>query len=764
MKENIIPTVGELLNKLAIVLETKNNNRDFNTLSNYGDRGFDMSKFTTLLDQVFKKNYDFSPNLSHLLLDFKNDFLSLYRRLSDSFNGNYGTFNKQRVLSSLMHDYLSHFFINFVSNSLMSYELFVSLLKADNIQVEAFSWLNKEYAQWDLFRKEKETKHSDKDGKKKIDTWMNGTYKPSFKSLNIELEGFCKDKSIDLDNQMYINDIMFLSFVMNNLFKETKSYSFKSTIISLIEGSDLEVKFDNENNDTDTFNNENLSIISLLSKVYNLLLNKDIKRVDSHKLKIDDLLKELEKNIDLMKDNNLPWWQAYRLRGIWYVYENNLKDALRSYDSIRDIHFYSSDSESQNIFNENLIIAALLEDKSCIKNLKSQGISKGIYGRPYDSVQEVKYSQASFTGNHNVENWEIDIWSNKNEFYYYFPKELFFVDFDNSVFKSMPGAYVFGPDDLNKKPNLENPNEEWNVQGKLWPQLVWFAQLNKFNEVKQLIIVGANVNKLSSSGESALFFSVANILDCLETKKSSDKLESAHEMFNLLLSKPHSKAVLNIPTNKQKLTILGKAIETGDILVVESLLNLNTIDINTKYYVDNFTPLYQAIGMLISIGKNMRDIIGKLDYNDPNVLDGLRRANPMLAGLNNNDFFNNLNSLMALDDGTLIMDTLLDKFNPKYFTNVTSMLQIIEILLEKGANPNLIHENSYVKYYTSLHLASETTNIELCKLLVSKKANPEAICQKVYYGSWGEYNCIEIAEHFAKKSGNYEVVDYLNSL
>ena len=187
----------------------------------------------------------------------------------------------------------------------------------------------------------------------------------------------------------------------------------------------------------------------------------------------------------------------------------------------------------------------------------------------------------------DVENAEVQQWAFL--FKQLFPAESYFPDatIPEAASAYPPGLVVFGPDDyeLQLKDWRDPIKQLMNVGGKRVTALIYFAGMGKAEEVEHLLGLGADVNKLSSSHDSALLVALRRI-----TEYGHHDLR----IFELLSSTPHNPETLNTPTDKRKYTILGCAVDTLIPSVVGKILSMGA-EPNQCCDVDQVSPLYKAI-------------------------------------------------------------------------------------------------------------------------------------------------------------------------
>lgn len=145
--------------------------------------------------------------------------------------------------------------------------------------------------------------------------------------------------------------------------------------------------------------------------------------------------------------------------------------------------------------------------------------------------------------------------------------------------------------------DLTKPNKIFSVgmEGSLvkkMPQLVYFSMRNDFDAVARLLEAGADVNKLSSSNESAVLMAVQAMQINLAPLNSMDE-----GLFKLISEKTHRESILDSLSSKRKLSPLGCAVQTGRVDIVKKVLEMGAT-VDRRYDTTGETPLFTAIGMI----------------------------------------------------------------------------------------------------------------------------------------------------------------------
>ena len=363
------------------------------------------------------------------------------------------------------------------------------------------------------------------------------------------------------------------------------------------------------------------------------------------------------------------------------------------------------------IYHEALAVGAACKDHVFLKRLKNMGMLFGRFDEPIDA-QNSKASKKYKTP--EVEDWEVVQWA--RDFERYFPESLFFdgVQPVKSGTTLNHGMISFEPEDYERQlKHWRDPIKQLkNIGGKQVTALIYFTAMGKVEEVEALIKMGADVNILSSSNDSAL-------LIALQRTKLPECGPPDLRLFELISSVEHTSETLNMPTDKRKHTILGFAVDTQIPYVVDKVLSMGVTP-DMRCDVDQITPLYKVINSHASLS-SFGGVERMLKNPTPELLDSIRRHAPWLAGIDNFTAEQNISRLFQnpryMDIGRELLGFLPPQMD-KY-----SLMAIIESLLDHGADPNHLHNLNGWRGFTPLMLAAELNLPEVVKLLCAKGAS-----------------------------------------
>ena len=306
-----------------------------------------------------------------------------------------------------------------------------------------------------------------------------------------------------------------------------------------------------------------------------------------------------------------------------------------------------------------------------------------------------------------------------------------------------------------KEPILSNPDYTHITDWKKWPQLVWFTALGNVDAVKKLLELNADVNKLTSSGESALFWALEHMT--LDNNPEVRKIGKI--LFDLISCKDHDPKIVNVPLDKKKETCLGKAVLCGDVSVVKKLIKMGA-KVSTENYnecaiqsTDRETLLYRVVKHYKADASLEKFINNR---TSPEVFDGFRRQTEFLRGKTNDQVATYINSMMNSPIMRPLMEADL-KRTVKALDN-ESLYEIAKVLLENGADPNYGHNINRLIGNTPLMMAIENRALDMFKLLIEYGGDPTQVGRDKTGVDYPQFNCWDVAESYKAD----EILKYLN--
>ena len=436
------------------------------------------------------------------------------------------------------------------------------------------------------------------------------------------------------------------------------------------------------------------------------------------------------------RDKAKYWADWYEARLM--VLSGKLDEASELYKQAIELGLYRAGRDQQQVIEEAMVVAASKRspDKTFLKHLKNANILF-----KYD-IPSSETTTPSSKFSETVENWEIELW--RKCFYSIFPTEGMFSGGKKVDIKSKIGPfthYQMPQFEL----DLKRPNKKFKIDDKTFPQIVWFSYIENFNAVKALLEAGADVNKLSSSGETALIMS----LESLDTTSIYRSLDDA--LFNLISSYPHKQETLDNRSYKRRLLPMILAVKSGKPAVVRKVIEMGA-DVNCRGETDLQTPL-NIIIKLIGMRKDPKKFWEKQHSMPitPDVLDSARRYNAGMTGMSLDNQRSFLESRSTDKNFERVQRLITDLMSTSIEKNlkVSELREIARLLIDKGADVDAEH-SSPLKGYTPLMLAAELDEDDLFNKMLSVGGNPRKTYSSPESGE--NVDCWRIAEYFASQN------------
>lgn len=435
---------------------------------------------------------------------------------------------------------------------------------------------------------------------------------------------------------------------------------------------------------------------------------------ESIKSSIEKANRYLEAHTPLPKPYYWLAWQEAR----WFVYSGDIESASVLYQSAFEESLYSAGEDVGKIIEEALALTAVLKNTNLMRWLINIWYQFEL-GFPLEKpISEKKPRLSDF-----VDNWEVEHWAAR--FSQLFPECVLFegVTYDFSTIKTGPLIVVD-----QKRLDLKKPNRKIKI-GDTWkkpiPQLVWFVSEGNYRAVEALLQKGANVNLCSDVGESALLMAIEN-LNLTNIGASNNEA-----LFELLSGYPHDEKVLNLLTDKKRLSPLIAAIETGRFHIVKKVLEMGC-DPNVKASTDLRSPLYKSL-ILLSEAKNQLTYQriqllceGKLPISEVTTdeLDAIRRNIPDLAGVSPEGIRSYMTCWMQNEAQREVLVAVNEhyKTNNQKVYSVDELRKIAMLLIKNGANPNDEYSRP-IRGYTPLMLAAEIDEAYLFAAMIENEGD-----------------------------------------
>lgn len=604
----------------------------------------------------------------------------------------------------------------------------------------------------------------DGEERRKISEWKAGSRQTTMENLFACIRR-CKTK-LD-DKYAKICEIFFISMVMHNIRVEV-----------LPDDLDINTVFDNIVNERkylDTPSDLYINVTDVAHKKFIDSQKTMWERTIQKNADYDIIIKSFERKCDKYgAEEPAVGWRSKLLQAEAKVLTGDYKGAISIFEEAIPLSLYSTDrrnlylisaKNNSTFFDLALSVGSILRDGPFLKKMKAYGILFGYFGLPIKTEKpttekNIKKQKDYWNFHVNkrakeliVEDWEVDQWI--CNFFEMFPKEMI-KDYEKILtLKKNVNIPISVYADSLKEPILSNPDYTHITDWKKWPQLVWFTALGNVDAVKKLLELNADVNKLTSSGESALFWALEHMT--LDNNPEVRKIGKI--LFDLISCKDHDPKIVNVPLDKKKETCLGKAVLCGDVSVVKKLIKMGA-KVSTENYnecaiqsTDRETLLYRVIKHYKADASLEKFINNR---TSPEVFDGFRRQTEFLRGKTNDQVATYINSMMNSPIMRPLMEADL-KRTVKALDN-ESLYEIAKVLLENGADPNYGHNINRLIGNTPLMMAIENRALDMFKLLIEYGGDPTQVGRDKTGVDYPQFNCWDVAEFYEAD----EILKYLN--
>lgn len=415
------------------------------------------------------------------------------------------------------------------------------------------------------------------------------------------------------------------------------------------------------------------------------------------------------------------------MKARWHVLSGQYQEALPHYERAFELACYRAGHQIKDILKEASCVAAFLEKKVFLKQLKHVGVALGLFHKPQSATV--------------VEEWELEQFGQQLPLL--FPPQGRFAECQQELSDSpRPGLMTISRETIArvnidlKKLDRVRAVQFSNGVVRRWPQLRLFASFGMHAQVKALLDAGASVDELDSSGGSAL-------LCALQYAEGTGE----RDVLDLLLKVPHQASALNTSTHRKRLTPLFCAIDLGAPDVVQALLEQGA-DADRRGLTDGQSPLYYVVSKLSGRvhAQRMYERLATGILSAPDLVqqDTLRRFGVGISGTFGDDTdLVQSHAVLALS----AVKALVDQHVRRY--SIGKLTQIVALLLKFGAKPNAAHGYP-VPGRTPLMLAAESELPEVFDLMIEhggEPLRPDAANQ----------NCMHIAAAFRSR----KIMDYL---
>lgn len=719
LSKSPFPTQAEIVRDIVNALGTKSSS-DAKKLDYYVETGdADHQKYSEILE-----DFIFEP-----IKSITCESTAMFLRVEiDRFFKNYLGLVKVIALDRLSRDetlplIVEHFFSVRAAAFLANFHNFsggpspIQFVDSNQTAIETvFQWFNENEKGWDSrCNKEEKDKYAD---------WRKGNHKPSITSF--KLLPVCPENktllliasAVDYFRKSELGKSG-INFTRQHLFCGFDQYDHGEPLsLAQIEANKkYPLSMEALKNCTDLLLDKSDS--SIISKGYAYERIKDLKAA----------LKEEDPN-ELMS-YLISWLEAR-----WHVKAGDLKEAIKFYKLAFEQCLYSAGKGQEMIFKDALKVAAKIRDLAFLKQLKNYGIVFGYFTSPLnEDGLDLSVNNKKNRGSSNIiEDWEIERW--RKEFSQAFREHSLFKNINPYKDDAKAGLLL---DTLDASKLKANPDQKIKVGSwkKQIPQLVHFTLLNDVNKVRKLLEKGADVDVFSESGETPLLMAIQNMNPFNLDAPLDDSC------FKLITSHSHTNDTINRRTTKLKLLPLICAVNTGNINVVNRLLEWGA-EVDRRGETDEQTALNICLKRIAML-KNSNYV------NIPNtpsveLLEDIRRRSSGIAG-------NTLDEIKTNFDDSK-NNKLYNSFQKSYTRimkertaslDIEAFRDIALLLIQNGANSNTEHK-SPVKGYTPLMLAAESNEAELFEEMCRYGGKPDKCYKHPQAGQ--NINCFQIALAF----------------
>ncbi len=375
--------------------------------------------------------------------------------------------------------------------------------------------------------------------------------------------------------------------------------------------------------------------------------------------------------------------------GRYYSLKAEYKLALEHYQKAFEHGAYRAGNHLLEILRELLTLAAYLGNKNIIKRHYRWACAMGLFSKE----------------NNALEQWEIQ--QLRMAFFNLFPVHYQCVAPSKKAEIAKKLEKVFHHEALssektikkwqNSPPDLRHPNRMIKGLGpKPVTQLMIFSQWNQNDKVKRLLEHGADINLQSADGGTALLIAIQN---------------HNTEAAELFLQDPDlKKETINAITKRKKFTALQYAIDKGYVDIIRHLIDKG-VNIEQSCYITDLSPLYYTLGQFNHV-KNYQ-AIGFSSVPKENTPANLaRRLSEYIDVFSSGDVFEqdfpnaHAVAMQMWQKHPEKFEAIRKEVQQQYQFNMefSTYLQIIDILLEAGADVNKRHIHGFTPFLYSTQL------------------------------------------------------------
>lgn len=738
------PTLGEIIQLLTTAFGTKPANQEIrkklHRLAREGD--FDWDLRSEIVDELLLKPlYEFDPDYSAFVGEFVKfileEHVELVKQISlDAMSRRDAA---PLLIKTIGVRYVAKFLIA-LKDKFDGPALFDFLRQGANPLDVVFQWceveLKLDVANL-LFS-------GDKQKRDEIARWRRGEIVPGFfasiKPIQRSLMECCPDRKSEIS---LFGKLLITARVLLWLMREAE----KVGLSSLIGPDRQDILLDCQENIWEKLRSANSDAGHRLREVAEccvpLMLDGFLSRTKDKPPKAQSIsrreIERLKGLINKLDANGITGYMLNWCEGRWHILAGDDANALAFYERAVDLALYRAGDHQKQILAEALSLAAHLDKKAVIKKFKHRALAMRFFSELSSDRPDV------------VAEWEIDQF--RQAFNNLFPIHALFPEAPKKKQRTarLPFRLVDTTETDKIKPDLSNPDRVIRIptaDGTKMrrPQLIWFANEDRVDDVRELLKAGADVNIADNGGGSALL----NALQCAEKGLG-------RQVLDLLLDQSHDKETLNRMSKKDRLSPLYVAVLLGDPIVVEKLLVMGA-DPDLQASFPPQTALYFCIERFFYYQHDRAVAYLKQRMAKPQKEDAeiLRRYIGGFAGA--------MGDQISIEKFEPRMAELMNNLIKHFVQNASKVprdnfVQIAKLLLTFGADPNRKHlfpipgrTPLMLPGRTPLMLAAELDALDAFRLMTAHKGDPNL---KDDQG----HNCFAIARAFRSQN----VISHLNS-
>lgn len=709
MTKTSFPSVFEVIRTIAILLDTKSNNKKLDELC--VDPFADYRQLTLMLNEVI-----YVPLEKKVSKLFAESVKSEVSALIDSYiyrinEKNVDGISRDEFLPLITYQWFVPKVLK-ACNKLVLGNLpkltgnnLKTIIKGNGCNISGmFSWIDSHYENWEEY-----LSYFTKEEKDHLSLWLRGDHIPDLASIAL---------LSDKDGKNFISKADWqeikVALLIARALDKAQSYDVGKSAVDLagrlLDGDFLPDKLDSGIEYLQEQAMRSTSKLKPLTAYLQQYMTRSCNKPSGSKR---TARKHLDKFREILKDKGLEaelgcyidWQDA-----TWHVLSGDLSGANELYKQAMAHAIYRLGEDATKILKEALVVAAMCGDKVFLKKLKIYAV---MFKTDVASVYPEMDQKLSSKSDEFYKQWEMDLWI--SQFEAVFPEKGLFpgVSYEDVIKKI--GPLIANPDDI--KLDCRHVNKKTKV-GQTWekstPQINWFILHDKFEEFQKLVEKGARADVFSESGETPLIIALEKLDVLAIPSRSLDD-----RFLELVLSMPNVERTVNSSCDKRKLTPIVQAIKSGRPDIVKRLLSMGT-KADFRGATDDQTALNLTIKYMAGIN-NASGIKEQFEAQKmtPEVLDSLRRETNGMFGATLDDQRKAMEFAKNDEGMKEIIDQLMDEYCDAMSKQMSlgNLKDISRLLLEAGANPNA-EMTCPIRGYTPLMMASELDLVDELSLML----------------------------------------------